>query len=105
MDAALVTSFLEDALVRVQAADPRPSVGLLQQWLDLERAAALGVEVYLPHIKALSPDVVQFCRGRGVGIIPWTVRSEDDARAALALGVDGLIADDPLMVRRLIERH
>jgi glycerophosphoryl diester phosphodiesterase len=40
-----------------------------------------------------------------VGIIPWTVRSEDDARAALALGVDGLIADDPLMVRRLIERH
>jgi glycerophosphoryl diester phosphodiesterase len=105
IDDALVTSFLEDVLVRVQAADPRPTVGLLQQWLDLERVAALGVEVYLPHVRALSPDVVQFCRGRGVGIIPWTARSEDDARAALALGVDGLIADDPLMVQRLIERH
>ena len=105
LDAALAPSFLEDALVRVQAADPRPSVGLLQQWLDVDRAAALGVEVYLPHIGALSPDVGQFCRGRGVGIIPWTARSEDDARAALALGVDGLIADDPLMARRVIERH
>jgi glycerophosphoryl diester phosphodiesterase len=103
MDDALVTSFLEDALIRVQAAHPRPSVGLLQQWPDLERAAALGVEMYLPHVRALSAETVQFCRTHGLGVIPWTARSEEDARTALALGVDGLIADDPVMVRRVLE--
>jgi glycerophosphoryl diester phosphodiesterase len=105
LDQALVTSFLEDALERVQAADRKPAVGLLQQWAEPERATALGVDVYLPHVRALSADVVQSCRARGLAIIPWTVRSEDDARAVLALGVDGLIADDPLMARRMLEHR
>jgi glycerophosphoryl diester phosphodiesterase len=105
MAASLVTSFLEDALITVQAAHPRPAVGLLQQWLEPERAAALGVEAYLPHVRALSADTVQFCRAHRLSVIPWTARSEEDTRTALALGVDGLIADDPIMVRRMIEER
>lgn len=100
---ALVTSFLEEALERMRAADRTVTLGLLQQWPDLARAAALGVDIYLPHIRALSRAVVESCRAHGLGIIPWTARSEDEARAALELGLDGLIADDPLMVRMVLD--
>jgi len=102
---ALVTSFLEEPLTRVKSAGSGPAVGLLQQWAEPERAVALGVDVYLVHVRALSAQVVRTVRAQGLGIIPWTVRSEDDARAALELGVDGLIADDPVMARRMVAQH
>lgn len=102
---ALITSFLEDALAATRAAGRDVAVGMLQQWPDLSRVTDLGADVYLPHVGALSAEMVQFCRTRGVRVIPWTVRSEDDARAALQYGVDGLIADDPLLARRTIENR
>ena len=81
------------------------AVGLLQQWPDTSRVTDLGTDVYLPHVRALSAEMVQFCRTRGVRVIPWTVRSEEDARVALRHGADGLIADDPLLARRMIENR
>ena len=103
--AALVTSFLEEAIVATRRAERGVAVGLLQQWPDASRVNELGADVYLPHVRVLSAEIVQFCRARGVRVIPWTVRSEDDARAALRHGVDGLIADDPLLARRMIENR
>ncbi len=100
---ALVTSFLEDALAAVQAVGAGVAVGLLQQWPDVSRVADLGVGVYLPPVGALSAETVQVCRARRVRVIPWTVRSEDDARAVLRHAVHGLIADDPLLARRMIQ--
>ncbi len=99
---ALVTSFIEDTLAAVRAVGAGVAVGLLQQWPDVSRVADLGVGVYLPSVHTLSSGIVQVCRAKGVRVIPWTVRSEDDARAALRHGVDGLIVDDPLLARRMI---
>lgn len=100
---ALVTSFLEDAVVEIRALDAGVAVGLLQQWPDVSRATDLGVDVYLPHVRALSAELAAVCRARGLQIIPWTVRSEDEARIVLQHGVHGLVADDPLLARRVIE--
>ena len=100
---ALVTSFLEDAVTAMRALDSGVAVGLLQQWPDVSRATDLGMDIYLPHVGALSSELVAICRARGLQIIPWTVRSEDEARTVLAHGVRGLVVDDPLLARRIIE--
>jgi glycerophosphoryl diester phosphodiesterase len=100
---ALVTSFLEDAVAAMRGLDQDVAVGLLQQWPDLSRAVDLGMHVYLPHVRSLSAELVAACRTHGLQIIPWTVRSEDEARIALQHGIRGLIADDPLLARRMIE--
>lgn len=104
VEQTLVTSFLEEALAPARQAEPGMAMGLLQQWPDVSRAADLGVDVYLPAVRALSTEEMAFCRSRRLRVVPWTVRTEDDARAALSHGVDGLIADDPLLARRMIER-
>ena len=102
---ALVTSFLEEALLATRAVDQGVALGLLQQWPNTARLVDLGTDVYLPPVRALSAAMVQFCRTRGVRVIPWTVRSADEARAALQWGVRALIADDPLLARRAIEER
>lgn len=102
---ALITSFEEEALARVRAVDSGVAVGLLQYLPDPSRLAARGVDVYLPHVRALSAAMMETCRAHAVRVIPWTVRNGDEARAALHYGVDGLIADDPRLVRRLIAQR
>lgn len=100
---ALVTSFLEEALVATRKAESGVAIGLLQQWPDVSRVPELGAEVYLAPVRLLSAEIVQACRARGVRVIPWTVRSEEDAQAALRYGVHGVIADDPLLARKILE--
>jgi glycerophosphoryl diester phosphodiesterase len=102
-EAALVTSFLEETLVAMRRADRNVVIGLLQQVPDVSRAVDLGAAAYLPHVGALSAALMQVCRTHGLRVIPWTIRRDDEARGALRHEVDGLIADDPLLVRRVLE--
>jgi glycerophosphoryl diester phosphodiesterase len=78
--------------------------GLLQEQPAPERAAALGARVFLPAVAGLSAALVRACRARGLRVIPWTVRRDEEADAALRLGVDGIIADDPHLVRSAMAR-
>lgn len=101
----LITSFHEDAVAAFHRLAPAVAVGLLQQWPVLERADALGVPVYLPNVRALSENLVASCRRAGRRVIPWTIRSEAEARTALRLRVDGIIADDPRLARAALARE
>lgn len=104
-DGVLITSFLEDAVATAQTQGRSIATGLLQERTDVDRAFTLGVPVLLPSIRALSDEVMQACRARGVRVIPWTVRTKEEARRALDLGVDGIIADDPTLVRDELENR
>jgi len=42
------------------------------------------------------------CRRAGLRIIPWTVRTADQARVAVQAGVHGIIANDPVLVREVL---
>jgi glycerophosphoryl diester phosphodiesterase len=41
-------------------------------------------------------------RGRVESVVAWTVNDEDRLRDLAALGVDGIITDDPSLLRRLL---
>ena len=59
---------------------------------------------YLPEVVTLTADVVAVCRRHGMRVITWTVQTEAEARHAIGLGVHGIIADDPVFVRRLLTK-
>ena len=64
-----------------------------------EMVAAFGCEIWSPDHEALSAEEVARAHQLGVRVIPWTVNTEDRAQQLLAWGVDGLITDDPSVVR------
>jgi glycerophosphoryl diester phosphodiesterase len=51
--------------------------------------------VYMPQYTSLSRAYVQALHDRGVHVWAWPIRTEADREAALALGVDVLVEDDP----------
>jgi len=99
----LITSFHEDAVAAVRHFAPGIAAGLLQEWPVIERAGDLEVEFYLPNIRALSEDLMGTCRRLGLRVVPWTIRRDDEAAAAVRLGVAGIIADDPRLARAALE--
>lgn len=101
----LITSFHEDAVAAARRLAPQIAVGLLQPWPRPERATALGAPVLLPAIGALTPSTASAARAAGLRVIPWTIRTAEEAAAALRCGVDGMIADDPRLVHAALARE
>jgi glycerophosphoryl diester phosphodiesterase len=79
-------------------------VGILFEEEGADQTHAIDAAAVLPNLDALSAGLVAASRRRGVRVIPWTARTEADVRKAVALGVDGIIADDPVLVRRVLGR-
>jgi len=77
---------------------------LLQSAADPYAAVSVRATAYLPEVTALTADVVASCRSHGLRVITWTVRTEEEARQALRVGVDGIIADDPTLIRKMLAR-
>lgn len=58
-------------------------------------AKALGVLAYHPERKLCTPSLVAGWKRAGLVVNPWTVNDAREAVDLAALGVDGLITDDP----------
>jgi len=52
-------------------------------------------DIYSPHHKALTQEIVDEMHQKSIAVIPWTVNSTNDMEQVLRLGVDGLITDYP----------
>ncbi len=104
---ALVTSFLPWPLAKV-AQTSQVQVGLLLEgWDDeaLDVAADIGAAAILPSHEAVTQDVVDKAHARGLRLITWTVDDPGEAARLLALGVDGIITDDPCLLRPIVLRQ
>ena len=66
------------------------------------RLPATGKAAQLPTrsgpLKLATPWVIERCRACGLRIDFWTVNEPAEARALVALGVDGIMTDDPAQV-------
>jgi len=63
-------------------------------WLD---ALSFTPSILSPEHVFLSPEAVAEAHARGLQVIPWTVNDASRMRELLAMGVDGLITDDPTL--------
>lgn len=101
----LVTSFIPSTLEAVRKLDPSIEVGvLLEEWDDeyLAIAESVGARVILPHYSAITGELLQKLRGRGLSAITWTVNDAELARKLLGMGVEGVITDNPCALRTAV---
>ena len=104
----IVMSFAPTAVRRVRLLAPEiPTVLLLERLLPQRRAAILpvGVSIAGPglHVLRAEPEFVARAHARGHQVFVWTVDEPADVEYVLDLGVDTIITDHPLEVRRLLD--
>jgi glycerophosphoryl diester phosphodiesterase len=110
-DDVVLTSFDPERLARAKTLLPTvptmllgrrrahgPPV-LIETAVELE-AAAVGVEQ-----EGIDGPFVVAAHGAGLGVFAWTVNDADAARRLAALGVDGLITDQPDRIVAALDRR
>jgi glycerophosphoryl diester phosphodiesterase len=99
---AFVASFDHHALIEAKRAVPDlllaperlPSLGPQAVEESLRQATALGAPVLQHRWEVLTAELVETLHGAGVAVWAWLTNDERSARVAIALGADGLFADD-----------
>jgi glycerophosphoryl diester phosphodiesterase len=100
----LVSSFDPQVLKRVKQLDPDMNVAFISKKSPLSETRALCLELdlfsYHPRLSSIGRNLVTSLHKDGVRVFPWNIENAEDIRYAFSLGVDGLIAKDPLLVRQ-----
>lgn len=62
-----------------------------------------GLDARHPHHSQVNRTVVDQFHAQGLAVNVWTVNQGGIARAMVQAGVDGIIADDPVLIREMLE--
>jgi glycerophosphoryl diester phosphodiesterase len=94
-----ISSFLPGVVRRLHALDPSLVLGSLAQttW-ELRRWRRLPVQYVVPQYTLLSRRLVERLHAAGKTVVTWTVNDPLKMLRAAALGVDGIISDDPKLL-------
>jgi glycerophosphoryl diester phosphodiesterase len=99
MDDVLVSSFDWRVLDNLRGLDPAIAIGLLadvpaddrlRDWYRRVKAFSWN-----PDYRVLTRPQLDSLHGMGARVFPYAVDGRIDTRAMLAMGVDGMIVDDP----------
>lgn len=108
LDRAIFQSFDERSLEALRRIDPDVYFCLLVDNQDgLEKNLArlsFAPQIYSPHYKLVTPDLIEAAHRRGMKVIVWTVNALDEMKALKAMGVDGIITDYPNLREALLGR-
>ena len=58
-------------------------------------------DIYSPHYKLATKELVKDAHDRGMKFVPWTVNTLEEMRDLKAMGVDGIITDYPNLFSEL----
>lgn len=104
-DRVLVSSFNPLSLARLRLAAPELRTGLLfapdqPRWLSSGASAPLlHVDALHPHHDQVTDGLMRRARAARLSVNTWTVNDPAEVRRLYALGVDGIMADDPTALR------
>lgn len=104
-DRVVFASFTPGTLTELRAADPAIPRVYIRRILPLDPvavAARYGAIAILTRPSALAdaPDAVSTMHAAGLGLLLYTLNSEDRWHEALALGIDGIVTDKPSKLDR-----
>lgn len=102
----VVSSFLPEVLQRLRDADAEVPLGLICETRDeLAQWARIPVQYVIPHYSRVHSPLVQELRSAGKRILVWTVNDPREMRRLADLSVDGIISDDPGLLKRTISER
>jgi glycerophosphoryl diester phosphodiesterase len=102
----VVISFDPAAVDEVRRLDPSLMTGLLIEdpGLDALKAATdVGARQICIRYDQISHELCGRARRAGLPLVTWTVNEADEMRAAIGIGVDGIMTDLPDRLRALLE--
>ncbi len=97
----VVSSFLPEVLLRLHELDPSLVLGYVCKQAEAAKHwPTLPISVFIPQCKLVSRAVVDEVHAAGLKLFTWTVNHRRDLVRLADHGVDGLISDDPRLLRR-----
>lgn len=104
-DRVLLSSFNPLSLRKVKLIEPRLACGVLYQPLRPAWLTPLipHLEAHHPYFVLANPLCVKWRHWRKQKVNTWTVNDADTVRAVARAGVDGIIGDNPVMIRATLE--
>ncbi len=109
LERTLFSSFYDEALVRLRAAEPRARIGLLLSQRSavamFERAARLRAEALHPARSVVTRELVEESHRSGLRVHVYTVDDPDDQRRLLDWGVDGVFTNVPAQLRAILDER
>ncbi|MCC7382041.1 MAG: glycerophosphodiester phosphodiesterase [Deltaproteobacteria bacterium] len=107
-DRVIVQSFDHRSLREVKRLLPSIPVATLsgEVYPDfVAMAKSVGAEIVSPNLEFVDRAAVDALHAAGVRVIPWTANTEEQWRQLVALGVDGIITDDPAALIAFLKRQ
>jgi glycerophosphoryl diester phosphodiesterase len=101
---AMVTSFYHFSLVEVKEIS-NLKTGIIISSLPVrpvELAMWAGADALFP--KRTNPRLFKEAHRCGIEVYPWTINSVDEASWLIRLGADGLVTDDPCLIRDVADQ-
>lgn len=105
----LVSSFKRNLLYKIGRLAPDIKRGLLLHpkpffFLDvIFFGNILAVHGLNPHISNLDQRLMKYARDRSLKVFVWAVNEPNDVKKAVNLEVDGIITDEPVLVKEMIK--
>ena len=96
----VVSSFLPGVLQTVHKLEKAIPLGLICETREeLIRWTGLPVEYVIPHYKLARKELIAEIKNAGKRVFVWTVNAAGDMKRFSAWGVDGVISDNPKLLR------
>jgi glycerophosphoryl diester phosphodiesterase len=100
---SMVTSFYHASLREIKELS-NLRTGIIISSLPVrpvELALWAGADAIFP--RRYSPRLFKEAHRRGLKVFPWTINESEEAAWLLRLGADGLVTDDPCLIRNVAE--
>ncbi|HWZ44997.1 MAG TPA: glycerophosphodiester phosphodiesterase [Candidatus Saccharimonadales bacterium] len=99
-----ISSFLPGVVRELHALDASLKLGTISdsQW-QLRRWESLPALYVVPNYRLLSRKLVEEVHTAGKLVCTWTLNEPKEMRRAAELGVDGIISDDPKLLRETLK--
>ena len=100
-DHVVVQSFVKSYLLRILEMNQRIAVShLLLPWTSLSEDSFFS---FNPNYRFISQSLVDSVHQRKQKVMTWTVDKKEEMLTCIAMGVDGIITNEPLRLKHLIE--
>jgi glycerophosphoryl diester phosphodiesterase len=98
----VVSSFLPEVLLRLREIEPSLPLGYICDHKDEAQLwSGLPIQYFFPHYALVSELLVEEAHRRKIKLFAWTVNVREDLQRLASWGVDGLISDDPKLLRQI----